>query len=205
MHRFYILFHSVLMAAMLVGAMTTVSKAETYNGYEAPDYRVVKQDGPFELRVYAPHLVAEVQVGGSQTDAIGTGFGVLAKYIFGGNETGEKIAMTVPVSQRPVEGATTGNSDEVWAVRFMMPDQSGPLPTPENEAIRFVRTKTEQLAVMEFSGLWRGGAIGEKETELRNWIVNAGLTVVGPAQYFFYDGPMTLPWNRRNEVAFVVK
>ncbi len=190
---------AVVLASAMGAAMAMAAGAETYKGYEQPPYRVEAEEGPFQLRAYAPHLVAEVQVEGSRDGAINTGFRTLASYIFGGNATGEKIAMTVPVAQTPV-GA------DAWTVRFMMPAAFRPetLPAPDRAAIRFVTTAPERQVTVRFSGARGDRVLDEKAAALRDWAAARGLTITAGPHYYFYDGPMTLPWNRRNEVAFTV-
>jgi hypothetical protein len=173
--------------------------AETYKGYELPPYTVELTDGAFELRDYGAHLVAEVRVTGSRDGAINAGFRTLADYIFGGNATGEKVAMTVPVAQTPV-------ADGAWTVRFMMPASFRPetLPKPDRATIRFVTTAPERQVSLRFSGQRGDQVLTEKVATLRSWAKTRGLTITAGPHYYFYDGPMTLPWNRRNEVAFTV-
>jgi hypothetical protein len=190
-------------SAVLAGVLAmagSVTEAETYKGYELPPYTVAATDGAFEVRDYGAHLVAEVRVSGSRDGAINTGFRTLAGYIFGGNATGEKIAMTVPVAQTPV-------ADGEWTVRFMMPAGFRPetLPKPDRAAIRFVTTAPERQVSLRFPGQRGDKVLAEKAAALRAWAKARGLTVTAGPHYYFYDGPMTLPWNRRNEVAFTVR
>ena len=63
---------------------------------EEPSSRVIEQDGTFELREYAPYLVAETRVEASFTDAGNVAFQRLFRYISGNNTAQQKIAMTAP-------------------------------------------------------------------------------------------------------------
>lgn len=193
--------HIALIAVMMATSLGMTAQADMYKGYETPDYDVLESRGEVELRRYAPHLVAEVAVKGDREGAIGRGFKMLAGYIFGGNATGEKVAMTSPVSQR----AETGQ-DGLWTVRFMMPARYSreTLPAPESAAIRFVETRIETHLVIRFSGRWTESALSDRERALRSEAAARGLRVEGTPIYRFYDGPFTLPWNRRNEIALVV-
>lgn len=175
--------------------------AETHKGYEMPPYAVERAEGAVELRAYGPHLVAEVTVAGSRDAAIGTGFRVLAGYIFGGNDRGEKIAMTVPVTQAPA--AAKGQ----WTVRFMMPAAwtPGTLPAPRDGRIRFVPVPGERMLVERFSGIPRTADLEARATALRDRAAAMGLEIAGGPFFHFYDAPMTLPWRRRNEVAFALR
>jgi hypothetical protein len=50
---------------------------------EQPKYQVVESSGNFEIRDYAPMIMAEVDMPGERRDAIGKGFRIIADYIFG--------------------------------------------------------------------------------------------------------------------------
>jgi hypothetical protein len=185
-------------------AMAGEAGAETtHKGYEMPPYTVERTEGAREIRAYGPHLLAEVQVAGSRQGAVQAGFRVLAGYIFGGNDTGEKIAMTVPVAQTPA-----GDSGaERWTVSFIMPARLTPdtLPAPQSEAIRFVEAAPSRQVVERFSGLPATDDLAARAGALRAWAEAEGLTITAGPHYYFYDAPMTLPWKRRNEVAFTIR
>ena len=171
----------------------------THKGYEMPPYRVDWAEGAREIRGYGPHLLAEVRVSGGRSRAIQAGFRVLAGYIFGGNATGEKIAMTVPVAQTP--------AGESWVVSFMMPARytTETLPAPRNEAIRFVNAGPSRQVVERFSGLPGTANLADRAEALRAWAKAQGHEILAGPHYYFYDAPMTLPWKRRNEVAFTIR
>jgi hypothetical protein len=190
----------VLLAGVLAVA-AQVAGAEVYKGNEMPPYRVEATEGAREVRVYGPHLLAEVTVTGNRSQAAGAGFRMLAGYIFGGNDAGAKIAMTVPVAQVPQgDGAT-------WTMTFMMPAEwtRDRLPVPDDARIRFVEDPGGRQVVERFSGLPREEDMFARADALRLWAEARGLTVTGGARFYLYDSPMTLPWNRRNEVALPVE
>jgi hypothetical protein len=191
------------LAAGFIMAGAAMAQAEAvergrHKGYEVPPYRVEAQAGDAEVRRYAPHLVAEVTVAGDRTAAIQEGFGILAGYIFGRNETGAKIAMTTPVSQVGGDGR--------WTVRFMMPEGLTPaaLPAPRDARIRFVTAGQDRQAVMRFSGMPTAAALDRHTAALRAFMDANRLDPVSGPHFAFYDSPMTLPWTRRNEVAFTL-
>ena len=66
---------------------------------EEPEYEVVKTYPEFELRRYAPFLVAETEVSGDFDEVGNQAFRILAAYIFGENESRAKMEMTAPVNQ----------------------------------------------------------------------------------------------------------
>lgn len=197
---------------MLMVAMPAPVEAEMYNGYETPAYSVEETDGVVEIRTYPSHIAAEVTVTGNRNAAINTGFRLLAGYIFGGNESSAKVAMTTPVTQVPAEKiamttpVTQTGSDQGWTVRFMMPANYTleTLPKPKDARIRFVTTDPVRMVVLRFSGLPRTAALEQRSVELRIWAKARGLTLEGAAQFMFYDSPFRLPWKRRNEVSFIL-
>lgn len=199
-----------MLAVLFVLAVSVRAEAEMYKGNETPDYVVESAEGAVEVRRYEPHIAAEVTVSGDRDAAINAGFRVLAGYIFGGNEARAKVAMTTPVTQVPSQKiamttpVTQTGSDQQWTVQFMMPTTytMDTLPKPKDARIRFVTTKPKRMIVLRFSGLSTTGALAGRADELRAWAKANGRTIAGQPQYMFYDAPFTLPWNRRNEVAF---
>jgi SOUL heme-binding protein len=184
---------------MTVAGAGKIMAEDTHKGYEMPPYTVERTEGSREIRIYGPHLLAEVKVSGDRQGAIQSGFRVLAGYIFGGNESGEKIAMTVPVAQTP-EG-------DHWTVSFMMPARftKDTLPKPQTDAIRFVEAGPSRQVVDRFTGLPASDDLATRAEALRVWAEGQGLTITAGPHYYFYDAPMTLPWKRRNEVAFTIR
>jgi hypothetical protein len=197
--------------ALGFGFAGSIGSAEgTYRGYETPPYTVETRIGGAEVRAYAPYLVAEVTVAGDRDAALSRGFSILARYIFGGNEDAAQVSMTTPVAQRPASQiAMTApvaqrGSGETWTVSFMMPSSHSrdTLPRPENDAIRLVETAPERQIVLRFPGRGTEAQMQAKAADLRGLAEGAGLAIAEGPFFYFYDDPFTLPWNRRNEVAF---
>ena len=97
--------------------------------------------------------------------------------------------------------------DGSWVVQFMMPSSYTleSLPKPKDASIRFVPLAAQRQVVVTFSGLARDSALTKNETALRDWAKAQGLKLTAGPFYYFYDPPWTMPWNRRNEVAFDVQ
>jgi hypothetical protein len=216
------LYATLLASVLLTGCVTVNAVANT----EEPPYKVVRNDGDFELREYAPMIVAETNVSGSLDDASGRGFRVLADYIFGnniakpsGSATGksQKIAMTAPVvitqSDRPTRekiamtapvtiANTSGSNGTRWQMQFVMPLQYtlGTLPTPVNDAVTLRELPARRLAVFRFSGFSGDEKVTQKIAELNAWIERNGMKPVSIAQLARYNAPWTPPPFRRNEV-----
>ena len=200
-----------LLFGMVGAGMAQGEMVSDYKGTETPAYTVEARDGSVEIRAYPPHLAAEVTVEGRRDAAVGTGFRVLATYIFGGNEAKAKVAMTTPVAQSEKIAMTTpvaqSGAGSTWVVQFSMPSEFtlDSLPRPKDPRIRIVTNPAKRMVVLEFSGIPTTSALEARSAELRNWVAQRGFAVEEPPQFLFYDSPFTLPWNRRNEVGFVLR
>ena len=206
-----------LRTVVVVCALTSVSvaksvMADSYKSTETPKYSVERTDGPIEVRLYDPRIAAEVSVSGSQSQAVNAGFRVLAGYIFGGNDGGAKVAMTTPVTQVPGQSiamttpVTQMARDGNWLVQFMMPSSYSldSLPQPRDANIRFVTLPGQRQIVLRFAGVAGAKVLADKEGVLRSWARGQAIAITAGPFFYFYDAPWTLPWNRRNEVAFMV-
>jgi len=189
---------ALLLAAGVVGLYFFVM-----SNVEKPAYRVVEQQGDFEIRDYPDLIVAEVTRRGDRYDALRAGFGPLASYIFAKERAGEKIAMTAPVTQDisadiPVKGGKT------WTVRFIMPSgyRLEDLPDPASQDVRLTDLPAQRRAAVRFSGVTTDSLIAEQEARLRGWLAAKGLSPEEPPTYAYYNDPWTPGPLRRNEVLF---
>ncbi len=180
---------------------------------EIPAYRVLEQDGAFELRAYPSQLIAETEVRSDFDSAGGAAFRRLLGYISGRNRPREKIAMTAPVTQvaagtsiamtAPVTQVGGGDS---YRVAFLMPAgytaASLPLPLDSSISIREVPART--LAAWRYSGRWTRARYEDMERALREALIAKHLRAIGPPIFARYDAPF-VPWPlRRNEVLIPV-
>jgi SOUL heme-binding protein len=108
-------------------ALAAASWGPMVSNVEQPNYTVVESNGKFEIRDYAPMIVAETDVTGTRQAAIREGFRTIAGYIFGNNLTSQKITMTAPVTQKTGEKiamtapVTQQGDGHAWCIRFVMP------------------------------------------------------------------------------------
>lgn len=177
---------------------------------EEPEFAVVLQEEPFEVRDYPELIAAEVTVSGDRNEASNAGFRLLAGYIFGGNTRQQDIAMTAPVVQErsPSENIAMtapviqSGDEEEWVVRFIMPSEytMETLPTPNNDQVTLVPIAAHQVAVVRFSGLARPDEVERRTESLEAFMSDQGLVAAGPASLARYDPPWTLWFARRNEV-----
>jgi hypothetical protein len=106
------LFKCLLVLASLFAGSTAMATEE-------PKFQVLSKSEPFELRQYAPIIVAETWVDGDMDAASSKGFRLIADFIFGNNlapnpqssSPSAKIAMTAPVTLEPQ--SQTGTSGKI--------------------------------------------------------------------------------------------
>ena len=205
------LFFIVFMLLLTVGAAFA---------YEQPKYEIVKIYDGFELRRYAPYIVAETVVTGKFDDAGNKAFRILFRYISGDNlkkteipmtapgnqspatESGEKIEMTAPVEQTP-----HGKNADTYVFSFIMPSKYTieTLPVPSDSRIKLRKVKSRLLAALTYSGTWSEKRYRQHETALLEAVKTAGLITIGEPIFARYNSPFTLWFLRKNEVLVEVE
>jgi hypothetical protein len=176
---------------------------------EEPKYTVVHQYDGFEVREYAPYLVAEVVVPGPAEEAGNRGFQILAAYIFGKNQGERKIAMTAPVAQAPAPAkiemtapVTQAAVKGGYVVQFTMPRAYTleTLPEPLDPQVKLKEVSGGRFAVIRYSGTWSERNYDEHLQKLERGAEAAGLRTTGSPIYSRYNAPF-VPWfMRRNEI-----
>lgn len=197
-------FVATVLASVALGLSCSMASA-----IEEPKYTVVRQYDGFEIREYAPYLVAEVVVPGPSEEAGNQGFRILAGYIFGKNKGERKIAMTVPVAQAPApakiemtapvtQAAVSGG----YVVQFSMPGEYTleTLPEPLDPQVKLKEVPGGRFAVIRYSGTWSERNYTEHLEKLERGVEAAGLRTTGSPIYSRYNAPF-VPWfMRRNEI-----
>ena len=209
--RVLILGASALLASS-VGLGSRLATAR--DRVEEPAYKVEATYENFEVRVYAPRIVAQTTVKGSSRDASSRGFRVLANYIFGNNRAQTSIAMTAPVEMEPVaaKGGTTIEmtapveskaQGDAWVVSFTMPSEwtMETLPAPNDSRVVIRELEPARFAVHRFSGSPPMSKVDARMEALVEQVRAEGLDTTGAKpSYARYDPPWT-PWfMRRNEI-----
>jgi hypothetical protein len=196
---------------------------------EEPKYKILVQEAGFELRQYAPFIVAETWVDGDMDAASSKGFRIIADYIFGNNKAPQstqsskiamtapvtlvpdvqplKLDMTAPVSVQPAVDASTWAQTKRWRVQFVMPDKYTleSLPLPNNGAVKLREVSAKTVAVAKYSGFNTDSRIRKETQALTDWVQARKLVTSGPPQLARYDPPWALPMLRRNEIQLEIK
>jgi hypothetical protein len=172
---------------------------------EEPAFKSIVKTGTFEVRQYAPILIAETIVEGDMDEASNKGFRKIADYIFGNNRTTQtgnaaKIAMTAPVTVS-ANASSMGDAKQ-WRVHFVMPSQYNinNIPQPNNPDVKLKEVPGKFFAVNNYSGFNTMGKVQSKTDELLAWLQQKNFKALGTPQLSRYDPPWTLPMFRRNEI-----
>lgn len=163
---------------------------------EKAAYQVLIQEGPFELRLYAPMVV----VTSKESDLSGgDGFNRLFNYISGNNRDAKKISMTAPVIDS-LEGQQSTTS-------FVMPKdyQLQEIPKPNDPILTPREIKERQVATIRFSGAISNDLMNRKKNELEQWLKEKNFIPVGPMELARYNAPYVPPFARRNELIIEVQ
>jgi hypothetical protein len=170
-------------AAFAAGAMLVVPVMAT----EIPDYKVLTQDGKFEIREYPALSVVRTAAGDGD-------FMRLFRYISGGNVAEQKIAMTAPVLMQH-HGEKTGMS-------FIVPRDvaAGPVPAPKDAAVTMDTLPAGRFAVYRYSGGRNEPNEQQALEKLRAWTAPRQLEITGEPLFGYYDPPWIPTFLRRNEV-----
>jgi hypothetical protein len=190
--------------AVVLGLLSPMASA-----IEEPKYTVVRVYDTFEIREYAPYLVAEVTVPGPAEEAGNQGFRILAAYIFGKNRGERKISMTAPVAQAPAPTkiemtapVTQAAANDGYVVQFSMPSEYTleTLPEPLDPQVKLKEVSGGRVAVIRYSGTWTERNYKEHLEKLQRGVEAAGLRTTGSPIYSRYNAPF-VPWfMRRNEI-----
>lgn len=166
---------------------------------EIARYAVIEAEADIEIRDYPALTVAEVTRTGSRDTAVRSAFGSLAGYIFAKGRSGEKIAMTAPVTQMP-EGSS-------WKIRFVMPSAYtlDRLPKPSGTDVRLLELPPARRAAIRFSGWWSDELFNAKDAVLLAWLKEKGLEASGAPTLAYYNDPFTPGFLRRNEIIYDLK
>lgn len=169
-----------------------------FSNIETPAYRVIKTLGQVELRAYPQMTVAQTDLRSSSFDNEGSnGFRTVAGYIFGDNQTGQKIAMTAPVIMEMGDSAH---------LSFVMPSAYtlNDLPQPNSSRVALQQTPEKVLAVIQYGGFSDDEKIQKYGDKLMAELEAQGIPTKGSLMYMGYNSPWDVV-NRRNEVAVEIE
>ncbi|MDC0633064.1 heme-binding protein [Candidatus Pelagibacter ubique] len=161
--------------------------------YEEADYEVVKKNEVYEIRKYSDRLAIETDISNE-----GNSFRKLFNYISGNNDKNEEIKMTTPVTQMQKKGNMT--------MQFYLPSRFNKenIPSPSNPDVKILNIKGGYYAVIRYSGRASDKNFIKHKSILENELKKDNMIILSPPIKATYDGPFTLPMNRRNEAMFEI-
>jgi hypothetical protein len=167
---------------------------------EQAPYDTLKADAGVEIRCYRPQTQARVTVKGDFKEAQKEAFNKLANYIFGDNQTQEKIPMTTPVL---LENRIDVKSSKEWTMSFILPQNFliKNAPNPKDKKISIHERPVYLVASISYAGINNEEKIEEHITILKKWLKKRPwYTPIGGFQVAQFDGPLTIPFFRKNEI-----
>ncbi len=160
---------------------------------ETYPYKVIKDYGSFEVRSYESSLFSSVRLDQNKyNQASSEGFSILAGYIFGNNETNQKIEMTSPVIMTLEDSMT---------MMFMIPNRFNlsNLPEPNSPKIKFQEEPQKIVAAITFGGWANDDKIEKQKSLLIQSLEKEKITYSKSFAFLGYNPPYELN-NRRNEI-----
>ena len=187
--------------------------------YEEPEYEVVATFDDFELRQYAPYLIAETTVSGDFESAGNSAFGILADYIFDNNRGSEKMKMTTPVNQTADRGermemtapvlssGNDGTGSGAYSVSFVIPSKytMDTVPAPVDDRVVLREVEGALVAAHRFSGSWKRDNYDRHEATLLQAVRAEGLVPASAPVFARYNAPFWPAFLRRNEILLEVR
>jgi hypothetical protein len=161
--------------------------------YEEANYEVVKKNEIYEIRKYSDRLAIETEISNQ-----GSSFRKLFNYISGNNEDNQEIKMTTPVTQVEKKGNMT--------MQFYLPSRFNKenIPSPSNPDVKILNIKGGYYAAIIYSGRTSNKNFIKHKSILENELKKDDMSILSPPIKATYNGPFTLPMNRRNEVMFEI-
>jgi hypothetical protein len=178
---------AVAFLAVQIYAMSSQKNIESY------PFSVVKKYQQFEIRNYEASLFTSVKLASNKYENTSSqGFSILGGYIFGGNETNEKIAMTSPVVM---------SLEDSMDMMFMVPRnlKKENLPKPNQSQIEFKEVPAKTVAAISFGGWANSEKIEKYKQKLIAALDDEGITYSNKFYVLGYNAPYEV-LNRKNEV-----
>jgi hypothetical protein len=162
---------------------------------EKAEYEVLLKDESFEIRNYAPMVIAI----SNESDLRGySGFNEAFNYISGSNEDHSKISMTTPVLNDLEGGLTTA---------FVMPKEYKieDLPNPTSSRLHLRQVSRRKCATLSFSGNADAKTVQAKIEALKKWMEQRELVPIGSFQLARYNPPFIPGFLKKNEVLIEIQ
>lgn len=189
------------------------------SGVESAPYTLIKADetANIEIRNYDSMILVSTSM---QGDSRNSAFRKLFRYITGANEGKAEIAMTAPVFMDEQSSETKQGAEIAMTAPVFMSDNKGEAmmsfvmpkeftlettPKPTNPDVTVSEVLNYKVAAIRFSGTLGKGNVTEHTEILEGWLVKNNYVIKGEALTAGYNGPLTLPMFRHNEVLIEIE
>lgn len=166
---------------------------------EKQKYRAVLKDDALEIRYYPAATMATVYSNATNYKSVASsGFGKLARFIFGGNKQNERIEMTAPVRMNM--------SEKGAEMSFVMPTKynESNLPKPNDEGIHIHQSAPQYVAVIAFGGYANDEKITTYKNKILQILAERKIKVTGDYTFLGYNAPYQMI-ARTNEIAIPIE
>jgi SOUL heme-binding protein len=179
---------------------------------ESAVYTVLEKKQGYEIRLYAPHILAQTTTSGDYNSSMNSGFRIIAGYIFGDNTENKSVAMTVPVLTQETSSSQkiamtvpvlTSDLEGAKTMSFVMPSGSTleNLPVPNDARVKLLEIPETRKVALRFSWYRSQSNIESHKTKLQNMLTRDSIaTGTSTLEFATYNGPGTPPWMQRHEI-----
>ena len=202
---------------IIVSLLLTGCSMLGHSEVEITPYEVLKADRALniEVRRYEPMVLVSTSMAG---DGRNSAFRKLFRYISGDNEGAANIAMTAPVLMAGAP-ANQGTKIAMTAPVFLSGANSEPrmafvmpkhftldsTPKPTNPDLKVEEVRDYTVAAIRFNGTLSRRNVQRYSEQLQAWVASNGYSAVSEPVEAGYNGPLTLPMLRRNEILIEVR
>jgi hypothetical protein len=202
-----LLIAAVMLIPVIMFALALLSLDE-------PDYTLVEEHDGFELRRYAPLIVAETEVEVPFDTATEAASPLLVDYVQRGNQGERNLPMLAPVRLQlaaDAPGNATGDvgagGDGPWRYQFAMPKEyrMSMLPRPTETRVTLRQLPAQLIAARRYNGDWSEERYREQEAALLDAVEAKGLVPISNPVFARYNAAFVPGFLRRNEVMIEVR
>lgn len=209
-------FILLILTSLLATACSVVGQSDV----ETAPYTLLKADEAqkIEVRNYDSMVLVSTSM---SSESGNSAFRKLFSYITGNNEGAAEIAMTAPVIMNDKDKVDADKGTEISMtapvfmndsadnsmMSFVMPKDFtlATTPKPSNPQVYVSELKDYKVASIQFSGTLSDSNVEKYTNILATWMTENGYEAIGEPVKAGYNGPLTLPMWRRNEILIEIK
>ncbi|WP_297820504.1 heme-binding protein [uncultured Paraglaciecola sp.] len=209
-------FILLILTSLFATACSVVGQSDV----ETAPYTLLKADEAqkIEVRNYDSMVLVSTSM---SSESGNSAFRKLFSYITGNNEGATEIAMTAPVimNDKDKEDANKGSEISMTAPVFMNDSADNSMmsfvmpkdftlattPKPSNPEVYVSELKDYKVASIQFSGTLSDSNVEKYTNILATWMTENGYEAISEPVKAGYNGPLTLPMWRRNEMLIQIR